>query len=154
MMLGLGTFINCSAIIIAGIAGMVFGNHLKESMQNTLMKADGVAVIFIGIAGGLSKMLVIKSGPIETTGTMMMIISLSFGAVIGELLDLDGKMTRFGEWLKIKTGNAKNHKFVDGFVTASLTVCIGAMAVSLVYRCLCHDRFHHLFFSQKQYLIL
>lgn len=129
MMLGLGTFINCSAIIIAGIAGMVFGNHLKESMQNTLMKADGVAVIFIGIAGGLSKMLVIKSGSIETTGTMMMIISLSFGAVIGELLDLDGKMTHFGEWLKIKTGNAKNHNFVDGFVTASLTVCIGAMAV-------------------------
>ena len=59
----------------------------------------------------------------------MMIISLSFGAVIGELLDLDGKMTHFGEWLKIKTGNAKNHNFVDGFVTASLTVCIGAMAV-------------------------
>lgn len=130
MMFGLGTVINCSAIIIAGIAGMFFGNHLKESMQNTLMKADGVAVIFIGIAGGLSKMLVIKSGSIETTGTMMMmIISLSFGAVIGELLDLDGKMTRFGEWLKIKTGNAKDHKFVDGFVTASLTVCIGAMAV-------------------------
>ena len=129
MMFGLGTIINCSAIIIAGIAGMVFGNHLKESMQNTLMKADGVAVIFIGIAGGLSKMLVIKSGSIETTGTMMMIISLSFGAVIGELLDLDGKMTHFGEWLKIKTGNAKDKKFVDGFVTASLTVCIGAMAV-------------------------
>ena len=129
MMFGLGTIINCSAIIIAGIAGMVFGNHLKESMQNTLIKADGVAVIFIGIAGGLSKMLVIKSGSIETTGTMMMIISLSFGAVIGELLDLDGKMTHFGEWLKIKTGNAKDHKFVDGFVTASLTVCIGAMAV-------------------------
>lgn len=127
-MFGLGTIINCSAIIIAGIAGMFFGNHLKESMQNTLMKADGVAVIFIGIAGGLSKMLVIKSGSIETTGTMI-IISLSFGAVIGELLDLDGKMTHFGEWLKIKTGNAKDHKFVDGFVTASLTVCIGAMAV-------------------------
>lgn len=128
MMFGLGTIINCSAIIIAGIAGMFFGNHLKESMQNTLMKADGVAVIFIGIAGGLSKMLVIKNGSIETTGTMM-IISLSFGAVIGELLDLGGKMTHFGEWLKLKTGNAKDHKFVDGFVTASLTVCIGAMAV-------------------------
>ena len=128
MMFGLGTIINCSAIIIAGIAGMVFGNHLKESMQNTLMKADGVAVIFIGIAGALSKMLVIKGGTIDTTGTMVMIISLSFGAVIGEL-DLDGKMTHFGEWLKIKTGNAKDHKFVDGFVTASLTVCIGAMAV-------------------------
>lgn len=128
-MFGLGKIINCSAIIIAGIAGMVFGNHLKESMQDTLMKADGVAVIFIGIAGALSKMLVIKDGTIDTTGTMMMIISLSFGAIIGEMLDLDGKMIHFGEWLKIKTGNAKDKKFVDGFVTASLTVCIGAMAV-------------------------
>lgn len=128
MMFGLGTIINCSAIIIAGIAGMVFGNHLKESMQNTLMKADGVAVIFIGIAGALSKMLVIKGGTIDTKGTMM-IISLSLGAIAGEMLDLDGKMIHFGEWLKIKTGNAKDHKFVDGFVTASLTVCIGAMAV-------------------------
>ena len=108
---------------------MVFGNHLKESMQDTLMKADGVAVIFIGIAGALSKMLVIKGGTTDTTGTMMMIISLSLGAIVGEMLDLDGKMIHFGEWLKIKTGNAKDKKFVDGFVTASLTVCIGAMAV-------------------------
>ena len=44
-MFGLGTIINCSAIVIAGIAGMVFGNHLKESMQDTLWKVDGVAVI-------------------------------------------------------------------------------------------------------------
>lgn len=127
-MFGLGTIINCSAIIIAGIAGMVFGNHLKESMQDTLMKVDGVAVIFIGIAGALSKMLVIKGGTIDTKGTMM-IISLSLGAIVGEMLDLDGKMIHFGEGLKIKTGNAKDKKFVDGFVTASLTVCIGAMAV-------------------------
>ena len=116
-MFGLGTIINCSAIIIAGIAGMVFGNHLKESMQDTLMKADGVAVIFIGIAGASSKMLVIKGGTIDTTGTMMMIISLSLGAIVGEMLDLDGKMIHFGEWLKIKTGNAKDKKFIDGFVT-------------------------------------
>ena len=127
-MFGLGTIINCSAIIIAGIAGMVFGKHLRESMQDTLMKADGVAVIFIGIAGALSKMLVINGDTIDTTGTMM-IISLSLGAILGEMLDLDGKMIHFGEWLKIKTGNAKDKMFVDGFVTASLTVCIGAMAV-------------------------
>lgn len=92
------------------------------------MKADGVAVIFIGIAGALSKMLVIKGGTIDTTGTMVMIISLSFGAVIGELLDLDGKMTHFGEWLKIKTGNAKDRQvcrwFCDSFIN-SLYWCYG-----------------------------
>lgn len=156
MMFGLGTIINCSAIIIAGIAGMVFGNHLKESMQNTLMKADGVAVIFIGIAGALSKMLVIKGGTIDTTGTMVMIISLSFGAVIGELLDLDGKMTHFGEWLKIKTGNAKDHKFVDGFVTASLqSVLVLWLLLGLLLGLLKMGFMEIiLFFSQKQYLIL
>lgn len=129
LMFGLGTIINCTAIIVAGILGILFGSHLKESMQDTLMKANGVAVIFIGIGGALSKMLVIHKGTIETTGTMMMIISLALGAVFGEMLDLDGRMTQFGKWLKIKTGNAKDKKFVDGFVTASLTVCIGAMAV-------------------------
>lgn len=93
------------------------------------MKANGVAVIFIGIAGAISKMIVIKNGVLETKGTMLMIVSLALGAVFGELLDLDGKMIRFGQWLKIKTGNTKDKQFVEGFVTASLTVCIGAMAV-------------------------
>lgn len=128
-MFGLGTIINCSAIIIAGILGLLFGSHLKESMQDSLMKANGVAVLFIGIGGALSKMLIIKNGALETNGTMMMIISLALGAMLGELLDLDGRMVKFGKWLKIKTGNAKDKKFVEGFVTASLTVCIGAMAV-------------------------
>ena len=63
-MFGLGTIINCSAIIIAGIAGMVFGNHLKESMQDTLMKADGVAVIFIGIITLIISMCGVKIGNI------------------------------------------------------------------------------------------
>lgn len=128
-MVGLGTIINCIAIMIAGILGLLFGSHLKESMQDSLMKANGVAVLFIGIGGALSKMLIIKNGTLETTGTMMMIISLALGALFGELLDLDGRMVQFGKWLKIKTGNAKDKKFVEGFVTASLTVCIGAMAV-------------------------
>ena len=60
---------------------------------------------------------------------MMLTISLAVGAVIGECLRIDEKMERFGEWLKQKTGNAKDNGFVDGFVTASLTVCIGAMAI-------------------------
>ena len=60
---------------------------------------------------------------------MMMIGSFTIGTLIGELLNIELRMERFGEWLKAKTGNARDHLFVDGFVTTSLTICIGAMAI-------------------------
>ncbi|MCR5685673.1 MAG: DUF554 domain-containing protein [Lachnospiraceae bacterium] len=58
-----------------------------------------------------------------------MTICLTLGTLIGEIINIEGLFERFGEWLKIKTGNAKDKDFVDAFVTASLTVCIGAMAI-------------------------
>ena len=59
----------------------------------------------------------------------MLIGSFAIGALIGEWLDIESRMEQFGRWLKVKTGSEKDASFVDGFVTASLTVCIGAMAV-------------------------
>ena len=93
------------------------------------MKSNGICVLFIGIAGTLQEMFTVENGKISSGGTMMMIGALSIGAVIGELLNIDGKMERFGEWLKRKTKSEKDNSFVDGFVTASLTVSIGAMAI-------------------------
>ncbi len=110
--------------------GLLAGGRLKERMRETLMVAMGVLVIYIAIAGSLQQMLVIgPDGAISTRGTMMAIASLGFGAVIGELADLDGKVERFGQWLRDRTGNSGDAQFVDAFVTASLTVCVGAMAV-------------------------
>ena len=60
---------------------------------------------------------------------MMMIVSIALGGLVGGLLDLDGRMERFGVWLRGRTGNEGDSGFVGGFVSASLTVCIGAMAV-------------------------
>ncbi len=74
------------------------------------------------IAGGLSAAL-------GTQGTMMMIISLALGALVGEIIDIDGLFERFGTWLRNRTGNENDSRFIDAFVTASLTVCIGAMAI-------------------------
>ena len=59
----------------------------------------------------------------------MMIACFAVGVLLGEWIDLDTKMERFGEWLKEKTKSDGDNAFVDAFVTASLTVCIGAMAV-------------------------
>ena len=60
---------------------------------------------------------------------MYVVISIVCGTLLGEAVDLDALVRRFGEWLKRKTGNAKDPVFVDAFVTASVTVCVGAMAV-------------------------
>lgn len=128
-MAGLGTLINALAIIAGGIIGMMFGKKIPERMQETLLKVNGTAVLFIGIGGVMSKMLTIKDGVVNTQGSMMMIGSLAIGTVVGELLDLDGWMHRFGVCLQKKTGNGSDSHFIEGFVSASLTVCIGAMAI-------------------------
>ena len=128
-MMGLGTIVNTAAIIVGGIIGMLLGKKLPLRLQDTLMKGVGVCVLFLGIAGALEKMLIVADGALSSQGSMMLIASVSVGAVIGELIDIDGKMERFGVWLRSKSGSDGDTRFVDGFVTASLTVCIGAMAV-------------------------
>ncbi len=128
-MYGLGTIINTAAIVAGGVGGALFGRFLKENVQDTLTKVCGVSTLFIAITGALEQMLTVENGAIVSHGAMLVIGCLTIGAVIGELLNLEGAFERFGEWLKRKTGNAKDKRFVDAFVTASLTVCIGAMAI-------------------------
>lgn len=128
-MIGLGTVINTAAIIIGGLAGSVFGKRMTERYQEILIKSMGLCVIFLGIAGALEKMFTIQDGKLSSGGTMMMIASFAIGSLVGEWINIEHHMNRFGEWLKTRTGNSKDKEFVDAFVTSSLTVCIGAMAV-------------------------
>lgn len=128
-MYGLGTIINTGAIVAGGLAGILFGRFLKENVQDTLSKCCGVSTLMIGIARALEKMLTLENGAISSGGSMLLVLCLTVGGVIGELLNLEGAFECFGQWLKEKTGNAKDKGFVNAFVTASLTVCIGAMAI-------------------------
>lgn len=128
-MFGLGTIINTAAIILGGLAGHFFGRLLKERHQTSLNMACGISVLFIGIAGAMQGMLSVHDGVITGGQAMLVTICLALGALIGEIINIEGLFERFGEWLKIKTGNAKDKEFVNAFVTASLTVCIGAMAI-------------------------
>lgn len=128
-MYGLGTIINTGAIVAGGLAGILFGRFLKENVQDTLSKCCGISTLMIGIAGALEKMLTLENGAISGGGSMLLVLCLTVGGVIGEFLNLEGAFEAFGRWLKEKTGNAKDKGFVNAFVTASLTVCIGAMAI-------------------------
>lgn len=126
---GLGTIINVVAIVIAGLLGTVTGKLFNERLQDGLAKAAGVCVLFIGAAGALQGMLAVEGGTLIAGQSLFVVISIVIGTLIGEAIDIDALVRRFGEWLKQKTGNAKDLTFVDAFVTASVTVCVGAMAV-------------------------
>lgn len=126
---GLGTVINCAGVIGGGLLGLTIKRGLPERFQNILIQAVGLCVIFLGISGTLQEIFSVGEKGITSGGTMMMIFSLSLGALLGELLNIEKHTEEFGEWIKIKSGSGGDTKFVDGFVSTSLTICIGAMAV-------------------------
>lgn len=130
----MGTLINVLGIIGGGLVGLFAGKLMNERFRKTISVAMGLGIIAMSISGIVAEMLRIAQNVdgafnIETAGTYVIIFSLVLGGIGGELIDVDSKMERLGTYLKMKTGNARDIAFVDGFVTASLTVCIGAMAV-------------------------
>ena len=128
-MFALGTIVNTAAIILGGFLGLLFGGLLQQRHQDSLCKTCGVCTLFIGISGALEGMLTVEGTSVTGGGSLLIIGCLAIGAFLGELLNIEDAFERFGVWLKVKTGNAKDQGFVNGFVTASLTVCIGAMAI-------------------------
>lgn len=127
---GIGTMVNIAAVIIGGIIGILFGKRIKTETRNSLMKAAGVAVIFIGTSGALSGLLKIsENGTLTTDNALMMIVSLTVGTLIGELVKIEKRLDKFGEWLKKKVNASDDGGFVGAFVNTSLVICVGAMAV-------------------------
>ena len=128
-MIGLGTFYNALGVVFGGLLGLLIGQRLSEDFHETLLKVTGVAVFVLGIAGTFEKMLVVHGSHVESHGSMMLILSLVLGTVLGELLKIEEGLESFGNWLKERTGNQGDTSFVDAFMTTALTICIGAMAV-------------------------
>lgn len=132
--MGLGTLINVGLIIAGGLVGLLFSARITDALQESLLKVCGAAVIFTGIAGTLENMLVVSADTsgafsLSTQGTLMMVVSLALGTIIGEICDIDGCFEDLGIWLRDRFAGSGDTKFVDAFVTASLTVSIGAMAI-------------------------
>lgn len=119
-------------LILAGSTiGILIKGGLKQRFQETIMNALGLAVMFIGITGALQGLLIVKDEGLETGNIMLMIISLALGAFIGELIDIEARLDRVGEFIKrsLKVKGEKGKNFVEGFVNSSLLFCIGAMAI-------------------------
>ena len=114
-----GSVVNAIAIISGALLGSAV--RLPERMGQTIMQALGLAVLIIGVSMGL-----------ESNNILIPIASLVIGSIVGDRLDIEGGIERFGEIMhqmggnKVKTGATD---FVQGFLTATLVYCVGAMAV-------------------------
>ena len=125
----MGTLINIAAIIAGGLLGRFFGRRISEKFRDTLSKACGVSTLFLGITGALEGMISVSDGTVKSQNGMFLVICMVLGAVVGELLDIEKRFEDVGTWLREKSGNSGDTRFVDGFITATFTVCIGAMTI-------------------------
>ena len=128
-MIGLGTIINSIAIVAGGVIGHFTGKLFRQEQQKAISAACGVSVLFIAVAGAMQGMLGIDGHAIVSGKSMLVVLCLAIGTIVGEWIGIEKRFEQFGEWLKGKTGNSGDQQFVHAFVTASLTVCIGAMAI-------------------------
>ncbi len=118
----LGAAVNFAAVIIGSFLGLLFKKGIPEKVSKTVMNGMGLCVLFIGLSGLLADT---DDG---TKRAMVLIFSVIIGAVIGELIDLDALVNRLGSWLEGKLGKGYG-SVAEGFVTATLLFCVGAMAV-------------------------
>lgn len=119
-MMLVGTLVNTGAVLAGSLLGLLLGNILPERLRDTVMKGLGLCTLFVGIEGML-----------DGSNALTTIISIAVGAVIGELCDLDGHLNRFAEGLerRLKKGREGAPSLAEGFVTASLVFCVGAMTI-------------------------
>jgi len=112
--------VNAVAIVIGSLIGLLLKKGIPERLTDSVMKALGLCTIFIGIKGVLAG-----------ENTLILIISMVLGTLIGESLDLDLRINHLGEWveLKFKKEADENLGIAEGFVTATLLFCVGAMAI-------------------------
>ncbi len=137
----LGTLVNFFAVFVAGIAGSLLKKGIPERINNAVISAMAVCVVYIGIDGALEKAPEVAPDSFFSAGLvkiLITILSLGVGALIGELIDIDKWVNRLGDFLEAKLAGKNRSKedgspkgsFSRGFVACSILFCVGAMAVT------------------------
>lgn len=128
-MTGLGTIVNCAAVVVGALIGIILKKALKERFCELIMQSMGLAVIFIGAAGGIGRIIELNKLENGTIQIVLMVVAFALGSFFGELINIQHQTERFASWLRVKTKSENDTGFIAGFVSASLTICVGAMAV-------------------------
>lgn len=113
----LGTIVNVVAIVVGALLGIAIKKGIKDDYKSTIMDGIGLAVLIIGIMGG-----------IKSQNIILVIGSIVVGSILGEITGIENKLDNLGNSLQKRFGG-KDSNFSKGFVTASLVYCVGAMAI-------------------------
>lgn len=116
----LGTIVNSITVIVGCLVGLIVKGRLTEKISTTIMNGLALCTLYIGISGALNG-----------GDTLIMIISVAIGALIGEIIDIDKWLNKLAYYLESKFKNKKesNISIAEGFITSSLLFCVGAMAI-------------------------
>ena len=115
----IGTLINFTTVMIGGLLGLLVGDRLPERFKSIVIAGIGLITVIIGV-----------SGAIKTENTLIPLLALVIGSLIGELIDIDRSINRLGDWLKQRfdrPGSTQN--FTAAFVIASLQFCVGPLTI-------------------------
>lgn len=121
-MRGIGTLINVIGVVLGASAGVFMGRGISENLRSQLIRVQGLSVVILGLSGALNRL-----GTYEGD-TMMMLIAMVLGTLLGAMMGIEGAIEEFGEKLKARYGSGEE-EFVQGFLIASMTMCIGAMGI-------------------------
>lgn len=115
----LGVLVNVAAVVIGSLLGLVFKKGIPEKVASVVMSGVGLCVVFIGISGAL-----------EGENTLVLVVSVALGALIGSLCRIDDGLTKLGDWVTARAGRGgKLGNVGEAFVSGTLLFCVGAMTV-------------------------
>ncbi len=116
----LGTIVNALAIVVGSLLGIAFSKGIPENYRETIMHGAGLSVVLIGLKSAFT-----------SDHVLVVIISVIFGALIGEFLKIEKHLEGLGAWLegKVVSRSGDSSSIARGFVTASLVFCVGSMAI-------------------------
>ncbi|WP_203651891.1 DUF554 domain-containing protein [Secundilactobacillus yichangensis] len=113
-----GALANGLAVALGGGIGLAFKKGISERVKTLVMQSLAICVVYVGISGSL-----------KGTNTVFVVISMVIGAILGELVNFDAQFKKFGDWLETIFGMKGENRFSEGFVTGTLFICVGAMAI-------------------------
>lgn len=122
----MGTLINALAIVVATILGVIFKKGLPEKIQKGVMVSLGLGLAALSLGWFLKDFFLINNNEISTRGDLLIIISLVIGVMIGEWIDIDGRLNKWAENIEKKYNLPP---LARGFIAATLIFCVGAMAI-------------------------
>lgn len=117
MVFPLGSVFNVACIVVGGVIGLVLGGRLPDRMRAIVFTGLGLCTLIIGLQMGL-----------KTQNPLVLVFSILLGAITGELLKLEDRLTGLGDWMKAHMRSG-NERFTEGFVSSSVLFCIGSMAI-------------------------